>query len=274
MSDMQNDSPERVLHIHSRAAACEGATGLPVEMDALLRSVLPTVEGSDNVYDALARLCAADAKSYRAAVVSMECVGASEMEFFTLLSRMRKDLAVYVYGGNRHEERIATAIELGATGRATEDALRALAVDAEPVLAMPTDDSTPPDPLQAPDEPLPVVVTDDFEEEESPDDWTPEAEDDITEVEETDVDDQPIRVPWLQYSNGPSRKAPSRGAPAAPPTGEEASNQDMSAPFDPHAPLLTDAELQALIGDDIATIVPPAPSDPGPTGSVDRERPA
>jgi len=264
------------LHIHPRAAALEGATGLPAAMDALLRSAGPTVDGSDNVYDALARLCAAEATSYRAAVVSMDCVGASEMEFFTLVSRMRKDLAVYVYGGSRHEERIATAIEFGATGRATEDALRTLAVDTEPSMTIATDHPAPPDPLQPPDEPLPVVVTDEFEEEEeeSSDDWTTDAEDEATEVEGTDAGDQPIRVPWLQYSDGPSRKAPRRGAPVVPPAGEEASAQKMNAPFDPHAPLLTDAELQALIGEDIATIAPPAPSDPGPTGSVDRERPA
>lgn len=274
MSDIQSDAPERVLHIHRSAPELEGATGLSVAVDAHLRSVLPTVYSSDNVYDALARLCAPDARSFRAAVVSMDCVGASEMEFFTLLSRMCKDLAIYVYGGNRHEERIATAIELGAKGRATEDALRALAVDADPVPAMTTDDSAPPDPLQAPDEPLPVVVTEDFEEEEPLDDWTSEAEDDTAEVEETETNDQPIRVPWLQYSGSPARKAPSRGAPVAPPTGEEASDQDMNAAFDPHAPLLTDAELQALIGDDIATIAPPTPSDPGPTGSVNGERPA
>ncbi len=274
MSDIQSDSPERVLHIHQSAATLESAAGLSVAMDALLRAAVPTIEGSENVYDALARLCAADAKPYRAAVVSMDCIAASEMEFFTILSRMRKDLTVYVYGGSRHEERIVTAIELGATGRATEEAIRALAVDTEPVVAIPIDGSAPPDPLQPPDEPLPVVVTDDFEEEESPDDWTSDVQDEADQIEENDTNDQPIRVPWLQYSDGPSRKAPSRGAPVAPPRVEEASASGINAPCDPHAPLLTDAELQALIGDDIATIVPHAPVNPGPMGSVDGERPA
>ena len=48
---------------------------------------------------------------------------------------------------------------------------------------------------------------------------------------------EPVRVPWLHYSNAPARRAP-----------DSRPTADETTAIPEHTPLLTDEELQALMG--------------------------
>jgi hypothetical protein len=202
-----------------------------------------------------------------AAFVCVDGLGTAEMEFFSIVSRMRPELAVYVYGNERSAARIRRAIELGAKGDVNKAVIDALAAPLSGPASQPetsdthsgaprtsssVTDSAPGGVIQdalprdvpqdtpavvRPDEDLEPTVAEPYGEEKS-DDEAPGA---------------PVRVPWLRYGDGPVRAAPQRVPPAAGPPGPS----EPAAPRSPSIePLLTDEELQALIGSDISTIVP------------------
>jgi len=75
------------------------------------------------------------------------------------------------------------------------------------------------------------------------------------EVEPDDATDAPpVPVPWLRHHERPVRRGPGRQEPEA---GEQSASEAAApARRSPTTPLLTEEELQALIGDDIAAIAP------------------
>ena len=153
---------------------------------------------------------------------------------------------------------MARAIELGAAGRVDERIIRTLGSTAplpEPPALHDTDEtvqveSTAPG-AEGPETPTEVG---------SPVESTVQTSDDVlpepqkVEEREREVRESPVRVPWLRYGSTPERTPPQRHRPRV----------DRPAPVEPskrrpsvHEPLLTEEELRALIGDDIASIAPP-----------------
>ncbi len=287
-SGIMNDPTTKILHIRPERAA-EAAVG---KMDALLVAAASDVDSCSDVYRGLARSGHSGPDAPRAVIVCVDGLGAAEMEFFHLFSRLRRGVKVYVYasphGGERSTSRMARAIELGATGLATEDVIRRLAKTVSHPAARadirnaPNDDRSPaqtsaestpaPPPIaKSPDtdaleESVPVVT-------EEP----PVAHPDELEADKAAADDDtlegPVRVPWLRYNDGPSRVAPRRrGPPAADPAVIEPAPSRSA----PRRPLITSEELQALLGDDIAAIAPDdgpesQPHEHGGAGSDEHE---
>ncbi len=263
-----NDSATRILHIRPEPATAAVAG----EMDALLAAAFLDVDSCSDVYRGLARLGRSEPNAPRAVIVCVDGLGAAEMEFFGLVPRVRRSVNVYVYayprGGARSTSRVARAIELGATGQATEDVIRRLAETVTQPTARadlddaPGDDQSPtqtlaestlaPPPIrekpvtEALEESAPVVVAE-----------APGAGPDRPDADEEPVDDDaldgPVRVPWLRYNDGPDRVAPQR---LEPPAADPARTGPATSRSAPRRPLITDEELQALLGDDIAAIAP------------------
>ena len=260
-------------------------------MDRLLASTSLHVEDCGDPYRGLARLCRDDWEAPRAVVVCVDGLGKAEMEFFSIVSRTRPRTNVYVYGDERAASLIATAIELGAAGKATDDVINNLAATAaqphtesptaapphivtpeEPILevsmsAVASKDSPSPPPasdfatavsreplVTAPAEPVPPAPTES----------SPKLADKPGQGERTEevASEGSVRVPWRRYKGGPVRKGPQeRKSPSDDPNTAEPAKPRVSS----HEPLLTEEELQALIGNDIAAVAPDA-QDAGEPG--------
>lgn len=267
-SGIVNDTATKILHIRP-----EPATATVVgDMDTLLAAAFLDVDSCGDVYRGLARLGRSESDAPHAVIVCVDGLGAAEMEFFSLISRVRRGVNVYVYayphGGERSSTRVARAIELGATGQATEDVIRRLAetvtqptvrADLEDV---PADDRSPTQTfVETTAAPLPIAKSPDAEAlEESapvvahePLGAGPDQLDADEEPADNDALDGPVRVPWLRYNDGPDRAAPRRREPLA---ADPAITGPATSPSAPRRPLITDEELQALLGDDIAAIAP------------------
>ncbi len=271
-----------ILHIHPELGE-EAA-----RINKLLESTSLVVEVCGDVYRGLARLCtwkpspAGERSTPVAVVVCVDDLGPAEVEFFSIVARLRRGVPVYVYGSPQHDSRTAQAVELGATGRATEEAFRSLASAAVPPRVEPemvdgqAEDAVPgaavaeailPEPLlegPAPLEPAPVQPVEVEPTAAEPDEAVVEHPEKTEEVRPPGR----ARVPWLRYADQPVRTAPPRETPK--PAAPAAEEPDEGRPADqeppsrrPRAPLLTPAELQALIGDDIAAIAPQEPEESG-----------
>lgn len=246
-----------VLHI--RPGPGESASA--ADMDDRLAQTKRVVESCENVYAGLARLCRGDRPAPGVLIVCIDGLAASEMEFFSLASQWRGAPDVYVYGDAHAASKLDEAVRLGATGPVTDAVMGAL--DQKPfdhgddsgvafahagstLLEPPV---TQPGP-QAGDDTAPANI------EPAP---APSAE-----VGSPDASDELAgspRVPWQRYTEAPARKRPQiKQTPVvnAPPA------CDTAAAPDPPEPLLTAAELEALLGDDIAAIVPDRPHGAGP----------
>lgn len=277
MSDIRSDSAERVLHIRPAPAAGQDGPGPSADVRALLSPLGQRVCETDNVYDSLARLLDPRGEHPRAVVVSLDCVGPAEMEFFSLVARLRPKVPVYVYGGARHRERIADAIRLGARGPITEDALRDLADEETPVTNRVGSSSESSDPLRPAGEDHVVVVTDESDNEHNDEDWSPEdavdeGSGDLVDDEADDAPSTPIRVPWLRYDDRPTRTAPPRRDSSAA-SSRQSADGATGKTGRPDEPLLTEEELQALLGDDVAAIVPQSPAEFQSRAAGDSEEP-
>jgi hypothetical protein len=83
---------------------------------------------------------------------------------------------------------------------------------------------------------------------------------DDDEVAHGEVDDEPaeepVRVPWLRYEDRPTRTAPK--PPTVPSRKPPDADREPAAPK-ADQPLLTEAELQALLGGDISAVTPDEP---------------
>lgn len=263
-----------------------------------------------DVYRGLARLCSADSstskwpRQWRAVIVCVDNLAPAELEFFSVLRRKHPNVPVYVYGMEHFESRIQQAIGRGATGRVNEAVIRQLA-DAARAGATETRElsgeasevaaaSLPCEPRILSDEPetaeAAIRIADELEvdtpEESEVEDLgtrAPEQEGDSSETEsceeedaELDADDDdevrgPARVPWLGYSNGPARRSPGRTPPPVEASPPKAKGVDEEA-RETCEPLLTEDELQALLGgelDDIAAIAPQERREPEVDGHMD-----
>ena len=83
-------------------------------------------------------------------------------------------------------------------------------------------------------------------------------------------------MPWQPYGDRPTRAAPQRTppTPAPAPAQEPLPSADADRETSPgrsSAPLLTEAELQALLGDDISAIAPDEPRDLASDDAFDEE---
>ena len=270
-----------VLHVRS---------GPPPQVEAVdgyLAAASLDADVCGDVYRALARLCRSPSNAPRAVIVCVDGLGPPELEFFSLLSRARPDLPVYVYGHQRSESRIAKAIGLGAQGRATEEVIRSISTR-EPAPPAPA----PGDQVEAPPKSLsqkscgtgfpadrsvskPVIgigskpTTSDTAPLVTPSiDESPIQHQGAAVTGDYGDDDEvdggaiegSVRVPWLRYGDKPARTAPK---PPTPTAHDAPSAEQEPSVSEAHQPLLTDEELQALIGDDISAIAPDGPdADP------------
>lgn len=277
MSNNVSNTTTNVLHIRPEPVAGTAAG----EMDTALTAASLEVVVCGDVYEGLARVTRTEPGSPRAIITSVDGLGAAEMEFFSLIPRIRRDVSVYVYGNERSAARVASAIELGATAEATEDVIRKLT---ERAAFLPeqfnVQDAGHGDaaPAQASaDSPATVGA-----------EWSVgvDAEQCATvvaeepscagknrvEAQDETIDEDslsgPVRVPWQRYQNGPHREAPDRRGPtsnvpkvADPPVSRELARE----------PLISEEELRALLADDTPAI---APDDRVESGSHEHGSPA
>lgn len=222
-------------------------------------------------------------------VVLVDDLTAAEFEFFTLVERNRRDVPVFVYGP-RSADKVVQALQSGARGLATREALAALR-SRHPE----TDDA-----VESPDQPpavtatgiKPVIPIDPArgyadtglepprelsQKVANPENQVPKssvspsraapaaASPAPVSLEDADEDSEEpanvVRVPWLRYNGGPERTAPGqRVKPTAAnetPRTEEPPVELFSPPCsmsEVYEPLLTEQELAALLGDEVSDI--------------------
>ncbi len=269
MSSAKSRFPHEIVHIRSDPPQRGSVNPTVQAIEGMLASAPLKTEVLTDVYRGLAHLCTSD--SLRAEEASQPCavfvcvddLGPAELEFFVVLGRLCPDLPVYVYGMEHSQARVDKAVELGATGQATGGVIRSLA---NTVAAPPAETSEPPVQEEiaavAPSD-SPALADEDEDEDEADTLATdaPPVEETKTTVDQSSFDGS-ARVPWLRYADRPARRAPIRSVPVPPealPDNQagDLENQRQYA----SEPLLTDAELQALIGDDIDDIAAIAPEE-------------
>lgn len=238
MSEQNINQQPIILHVGS-AKGLTQTHGFAGRIDTLLGTLRVNIHSCSDVYLGLARICSDRFPDPKAVLVCVDDLVASELEFFSILARLRRDLPVYVYGHDRSKSRMARAMEFGATAEATESLLRALAASPAPK----------PEPAPEPEpEPEPVVLDEPGKHDETvTHDETVALEgearcDRLPEATEA----APVRVPWLRYAAAPGRKAPPRDTGPVQPVDHDEPG-DTTSGF--CQPLLTEEELQALLGD-------------------------
>lgn len=232
----------KILHVGAtsgtpdRGAALPMAVALGEAMAAVLADGFET-ETCRDVYAALARLLKPNSPTADpvpiAVLVCVNDMEAAELEFFSLVARYLPELPTLVYGRSDLEGLISQAVDRGATGRATAEGLQALAERAgkpacEPSAAT-VENQNEPDAKEATDAQREASP--------SPDDMDGGPEADAAATDEPVEPVEPVRVPWLRYTSTPARRAPE-----SPPTADD------TTAIPEHTPLLTDEELQALMG--------------------------
>ena len=180
-------------------------------------------------------------------VVALECVGPRELPFFASTSRLRPGLAVLVRGHGENDPCVTRALESGATGVFVAEFWNTLVPPRSVEVPMP---AAPPVSLEAVVPSVQVEKPPVEEVSALPD----EAEEISEEAESSEAPSTP-RVPWLRYSDGPARTAPMTRTPP-PPTPVPPAPKAPPASESDCEPLLTEEELEALMGDDISTIAP------------------
>jgi len=262
VADASNTLRHRVLLVRRQPPASPDAGLRLSPFDDLLKSLPLKPQWAGDVYRGLALLLRRSPEPPHTAIVCIDGLAAAEFEFFSIVSKLRRDLKVYVYASARSESRIAWAVELGAKGPLTQEVLEELA-------------GSPPTPMTMKAPPQAAESVADKTKSMSPaiaqqghtsvDHAAP-----FAPVGQPRIDDEdarkPARVPWLRYSDRPARVAPTFREP--PP---QASNQSSPTPAHTRSyePLLTEEELRALMSDDIATIVG---DDPNPRWPDDDDR--
>jgi hypothetical protein len=239
-----------VLHIHS-------IPSLQAEdVDDRLAAASLEVNGCGDVYRALARLAGSEVSRFRAVIVSLDGLDPSEFEFFSLVARLQRDLPVYVYAGPRSDSRVQKALDLGAAGRVTTEVIDSLAPPEEDRVASDEEAGEPqihPAPDVAPPQAAPAKESPIAAEETEP---APADRDEEHRKVEGGTVQGSVRVPWLRYEGRPARTAPRQADRPTQPAPEPETEAPASGV---HRPLLTEEELQALIGDDISSVAPDNP---------------
>ena len=240
MSDAAQHTTVKILHIRPDSFSPR-QTG---DWDTRLAATPLDVEACGDVYRGLARLGRSGSGEFRAVFVNMHCVGELEMEFFTIASRVDPAVPVFVYGDDRSRRRLERAIERGAAGPATDELLTSLAHETTATEASsdPASPATPPPPRKD----RSVAAS-------------PSDEGGLHPVDDDELI-APARVPWQRHRTASIRVKP----PGERPTDAPAEpSRTPSRSLD--EPLLTEEELQALLGDDIAAIAPqPRPTERAP----------
>ncbi len=259
MSEANTPQQRAVLHI------CMESAPVVDPVAKRLTSDLCPVEHCGDVYAGLARLGRRDRATPAAVVVCVDGLGRSEMEFFRLVATMRARVSVYVYGSPRYAANVDDALSCGADGVLDDGILRSLAnrrygaelgdsapvvgrgrqAMAEPAANLDEPRVTPSIARPSDEEP---DVADEFDQ---PEPAAPSA-DGSTDESEANSDSQ-ARVPWRRYA-----RTPQRTPPAKPPAKPAQKQEGARAPdrVKPHAPLLTEDELDALFCDDVSAIAP------------------
>lgn len=245
MADASNTNRHRVLHIRPQPPSLpeEGPHRSPI--DELLAGLPLETQGCGDVYRGLALLLRPSSDPPQAVIVCLDGLGAPEFEFFSTVSKLRRDLKVYVYAAARSESRIAKAVELGATGPVTREVLAELAGGPSVPMAVEA-------PARASERVTDKLVSPVIAQHghASVDHATPTSE--PPRIDEEEDARKPARVPWLRYGDRPARVAPPLREP--PP---QTLNPNPQPPTPPRSyePLLTEEELRALMSDDFAAIV-------------------
>ncbi len=229
-----------------------------------------------DAYRALALLCrqANDAASsgwkISAVVIDVDGLDEQEMQFFKCAGALRKGPTVFAYSGSGDIAKVDSAIHFGATARFDEQAIRRLTTDLCEVPAADFPETTseipmaPDDletPQQAPNEveldPLQSQGISTLAETVSPVEFDEVVDDDGDEaIDSTEDSTLPARVPWKQYRAQPGRIAPGQASPSNSDSTEKPIEQESPTNENSEGPLLTNAEMQALIGDDISALTP------------------
>ena len=238
VADASNTLRPRVLHVRPQTPASLAAEPCCYPIGELLAGLPLEMQCCGDVYRGLAGLLRPSSDPPQAVIVCLDGLGAAEFEFFSIVSKLRRDLRVYVYAAARSLSRIAKAVELGATGPVTREVLVELA--GAPPVAMT---------LEAPAR-ASERVTDKLV---SP--MIPPAVSQPPRIDEEGAR-KPARVPWLRYGDRPARVAPTRREPPSQPPDPK---PQTSAPPLSYEPLLTEEELRALMSDDFAAVVEDGP---------------
>ena len=223
----------RVLHVCPLSLA--GSTEIA---DAIAEAGCQAVPCPD-VYRAMARLGAARNNRFCAVVVCVDRMESAEFEFFQLAAKHCRDTPVYVVGSGHTQPKIESALRLGARQAVDADGLAEVLKPAAIPEPLP---QVAPEPDQAEEtrvaqpEPPPVVVG-------MGDDGESTQKDKPAEPEPKGRKkrDRTARVPWLPHDDLPQRVPPERD--------ELAVGRSESAPGEPEEPLLSQEELDALMGD-------------------------
>ena len=310
--------------IHVRNPQARQVRPGPGDVDRWVAEAGLEVQVCDDVYRGLARIIRTHDNRLRAVVVCVDDLRADEFEFFTLIARHRREVSVYVYGGDRALSHVTRAMELGATGEATEAVIGALESESHEATEprsheerkTPRHEGTetgsheaiPISSGQAPprrhEEVGRALPADPNEAGEGVEEETAPACDESAKVEHEELSDG-VRVPWLRKADRPARRGPESrsadGAPVdlpctnapgvspdadwrtkpalhmdAPGTSPDADWRTKPAPHmdapgtSPDAtfagtgyePLLTEAELEALMNEDFDELDP---------GGIDRD---
>ena len=242
MDERLGDRP-RILHL----ATGDQATG--IRLVDFLTECGADIQQCSDVYRGLARLgrprpgeqLRARGNSVDAVLVGVDGLSAGEFEFFEFCASLENPPPVWVYGGTHAQAKIALSLRLGAEFEANVDSLRSAFVRlAAPHNAPARDD----------DAPTPACdrnATDETRDEADMDGEilhrraTPDPE--APSETEAEVND-PLPVPWTRGGDGPRRTPPqaSESQPASEP------DQEGVAADDVDGPLLTEQELEALVG--------------------------
>lgn len=247
MQQTSNDTHLRVLHIGPSPHSDRGEGSTTPGLFEILESSLVKVAYCEDVYRALARLCRASGNRPDLVIVRIDDVLPDEFEFFEILARTQRELPVFVYATGRSLGKVVGAIQQGARGAVTAGLLEQfLPQQADKQVGAPHDSNvriTEPDPTVGSgiERPLP----DQRPVQGPPVDTNDAIVDPVGDVEiDAESESTPARVPWLRYSDRPVRQGPAR------PRASDSASNDSSAPTSQNAPLLTEEELRALMGDD------------------------
>ena len=239
------------------------------------RESLDSISAPD-VYRALARLARDPHQAQIAVLVCVDQLGPAEMEFFKIAARVCPDRSVYAYGDDRYTDRLRKATDLGASGSATYDTIEQLirkltncADDVTPTTTTPARGSS--EKAKAPPPaPAPIAAaheSDDVATNAGAVSAEHHAEEEKETPEREDAPEGVVRVPWLRYGQRPLRQSPQPGAAEG---RSEGTCSDRAVRSQAHQPLLTEEELQALIGEDVGPASAPR-EDPPETGSDQQE---
>ena len=215
---------------------------------------------------------AGSGKALRAMVLCMDVLGAAELEFFTVVARARPQLPIYIYGETAVGARLARAVESAVVSAVTDklfdqltdvdSSAQAIETRTEEIVTGTQVVDTPPPTIDtaledrlnlvsaapvAPDAPAEVKKPAD-----SPKDLV-EERDALSDEDEPsrEDEDKPVQVPWLNRPDRPVRGKPVDRTPSRKPPEPDVAKKENAPLRGAHEPLLTNEELQALLGDDL-----------------------